>query len=118
MAHVVGNILEPRHIQMGFPLFFRADGILPLPAGYKVSARQAHRRKPGFLQRFVEILPQSLFIRLGMLRVVHASVYHGSDRFQKRAEQPSGDFPDFKFRMKCYPGLFHFFCLPLFIIAG
>ena len=99
MSHIVGNVLAPCHIQMRFAFRHRTDGILPLPAGNEIAAGQAYARKTGFLQCGIKILPQSLLIRGRMLRVVHASVHHGTDRFQERAEKTRRNLSDSEIRM-------------------
>ena len=44
MTHVIGDELIPCGIQVNLSLLLGANGILPLPCGYKISARQAAGR--------------------------------------------------------------------------
>ena len=112
VSHVVWDVLEPRHIQVGLPLVQGPDGVLPLPAGNEVAARQAHRGQAAFFQRLIKIPAQALFIRRRMFRVKHAPVNHGADRLQERAEQPSGNLADPEIRMDGHRCFLHLDILP------
>ena len=107
VSDVIGNDLEPGRVYMHPAFRHGADGILPLPAGHEVPARQPDRRQAGLPQRGIEILPHALSVRRRMLRVVHAAVHHGADRFQERAEQPRGNIADPVIRMQGQGRLFH-----------
>ena len=94
---------------MRFPPVPGTDGILPLPAGDEIAARQAYRGKTRGFQSFVKVRPHPLAVRRGVLRVIHAAVDHGADGLEKRPEEAWGDFPDLIIRMNGDSRLFHVF---------
>ena len=96
MAHIIGNVLVPCQIQMGFSVFPGTYGVLPLPAGDKIAPRQPQSRKSRLLQSLDEILTEPLGIRGGMFGAVHAAIHNGADGLQKGAVQPGRDFPNGK----------------------
>ncbi len=65
---------------MNLSLILGADGILPLPCGYEVTAGKTHCGKACFLKAVDEVASEALLIRRGMLGIEHGTVDHGSDR--------------------------------------
>ena len=80
MSYIIGYILIPCRIKMYLSLRLGSDGILPLPCRYKVSAGKTDCRYACGLQGIDNIPSKALLVCCGMLRIVHKSVYHSTDR--------------------------------------
>ena len=68
---------------------------------------QAHAAQAGKPERVVKIAAHALFVGGRVFRVVHASVHHGADGFEKSPEQARRDLADRIFGMYSQAGFFH-----------
>jgi len=84
----------PGTVQAARPGFDRANSILPVVAGDKISARVADHCGTELLDEFHHVPTESVFVRLGVAGLVDAGVDAAAHVFHEGAEDPAGDPAD------------------------
>ena len=98
---------EPGQVKPLRSVFHRSDAVLPVEAGYKITAGITHNRDSELLYRINDIRAKTGFVRQRMTGFINASVYRPAQMFDKGPENPVINSADLIILIQYYFCLFH-----------